>query len=361
MNISTEFLLAEMAACRQHTLAIFTQVEESICYVQAHPEFSPIGWHLGHIAYTESLWLLPGEWQSKLSIPEAKSYFSVENLPKSNRSCLPPLADIIEYCQEVRELVKNLSQRFGAEQYKLLAFLLQHESQHREIICYVLHMLGHPVVGIPPVIPAAVVGRTVTISGGEFTQGSDDFWALDNERQPFCQYVDEFTIDVHPITRGQYREFIEAGGYDREELWSREGWQWRQQQPEVFRPRFWQGEGLTDHHPVYGVSFYEAEAYAKFVGKRLPTESEWELSYQFLPDYNYVYQWTQTKFYAYPGFRFFPYQGYSANYFDDQHFVLRGKSWQSQKWTVRPTFRNWYHPHIRNIFVGIRCVMPASG
>lgn len=360
MTITTDFLLAEMATCRHQTLAIFSEVEESLCYVQGHPEFSPIGWHLGHIAYTESLWLLPSAWQQKLSIPEAKTYFSVENLPKSNRSYLPPLTEIIKYCQEVRELVWHLADRFTIDQQRLLIFLLQHESQHREIICYVLHMLGHPVTGIPAAIPAAVIGQTMTIPRGEFRQGSNDIWALDNERQPFLSYVDEFSIDLHPITRGQYQEFMEAGGYDRQEFWSASGWQWRQQHLDIRQPRYWQVQGLTDNHPVYGVSFYEAEAYAKFVGKRLPTEAEWEKSCIYLPNFNYVYQWTQTKFYSYPGFQFFPYEGYSATYFDDQHYVLRGKSWQSQKWTDRPTFRNWYHPHVRDIFVGIRCVTPGS-
>ncbi len=358
MTIPIIDLVHEWQKCRQHTLALFEQIDDPICYVQGHPEFSPIGWHLGHIAYTEFLWFLDQNSQHKLSIPDAKSYFAVENLPKTNRVNLPSLDRILSYCQEVRELV--LANLVEGQHNHLLCFILQHESQHREIITYILHMLGQERSGIPDPIPLEIIDKKLTIPAGEFRQGTDDFWALDNEKQPFSSYTNSFTIDAHPVTRGEYKFFLEKGGYDREELWSKEGWAWRQAHPEIQFPRYWNVPNLTDRHPVYGVSFYEAEAYANFMGQRLPTEAEWEKSYSYMPDYNGVWQWTQTKFHPYPGFTFFPYQGYSATYFDDCHYVIRGRSWQSLKYTVRPTFRNWYLPHIREIFVGIRCVKPPS-
>lgn len=355
---TTEQIIKEMNDCRQQTIALFDQIEDHLCFIQAHPEFSPIGWHLGHIAYTESLWLLEPECRQNLSIKNADSYFAVENLPKTNRVNLPSLDRILSYCQEVRNLVLNTLVK--QDQHNLLAFLLQHESQHREIMTFILHMMGEQITGIPPEIPPETIGNTITIPAGEFSQGNNNFWALDNEKLPFKQYVESFTIDVHPITRGQFQLFLEAKGYDRQEFWSKDGWNWRQQNPDINTPRFWHFPNLTDRHPVYGVSFYEAEAYANFSHKRLPTEAEWEKSYSFLPDFNGVWQWTQTLFDAYPGFSFFPYQGYSASYFDHSHYVIKGRSWQSRKWTIRPSFRNWYLPHIRDIFVGIRCVTPAS-
>ncbi len=356
--ITTEQLIKEMDECRKETIGLFSQIEDSLCFVQAHPEFSPIGWHLGHIAYTESLWLLDEDCHQNLSVENPKAYFAVENLPKTNRVNLPPLDRILSYCAEVRKIVlENLE---NEKQNHLLAFLLQHESQHREIMTFILHMLGQEIVGIPSAIPQSTIGKTITIPAGNFLQGSNDFWALDNEKMPFTQYVESFTIDVHPITRGQFQLFLEAGGYDRQELWSIEGWAWRQQHPNIVSPRYWYSPNLSDRHPVYGVSFYEAEAYAKFAHKRLPTETEWEKSYNFMTDFNRVWQWTKTKFSSYNGFSYFPYKGYSASYFDDQHYVLKGRSWQSLKWTIRPSFRNWYLPHIRDIFVGIRCVTPAT-
>lgn len=356
--ITTEQLINEMTECRKQTIGLFRQIEDSLCFVQAHPEFSPIGWHLGHIAYTESLWLLDENCHQNLSIKDAKAYFAVDNLPKTNRINLPPLDRILLYCAEVRKLVlENLA---NDQQNNLLGFLLQHESQHREIITFILHMLGQEISGIPPAISQARIGNTMTIPATEFIQGRDDFWALDNEKMPFQQYVESFTIDVHPVTRGEFQLFIEAKGYDRSEYWSIAGWQWRQQHLEINQPRFWYFPNLTELHPVYGVSFYEAEAYCKFARKRLPTEGEWELSTRFCQDFNYVWQWTQTIFDSYDGFSFFPYQGYSASYFDNRHYVIKGRSWQSLKWTIRPSFRNWYLPHIRDIFVGIRCVTPAS-
>ena len=131
------------------------------------------------------------------------------------------------------------------------------------------------------------------------------------------------------------------------------------------------GAPLDPRRSVTGVSWYEADAYARAAGKRLPTEAEWEKAAQGptdngtdaatgrLDSVGHVWEWTQTWFAPYPGFRAFPYEGYSVPYFDGRHRVLRGGSWATRPHVRRPTFRNWYHPGMRAVFAGFRCATDA--
>jgi gamma-glutamyl hercynylcysteine S-oxide synthase len=225
--------------------------------------------------------------------------------------------------------------------------------------------------------------------------------ALDNELLAHRVYLNTYSIDRYPVTCGQYRKFIEAGGYKNKQWWSDAGWRWLQ--PEgITRPLYWCDDVIKENHPVYGVSYYEAEAYAAFVGKRLPTEAEWEKAarwdvkancsrkypwgeeapsndfcncfanisqttpvnayprgqsaYGMYDALGNVWEWTSTWFDAYPGFKYYPYMGYSQIYFDREHRVLKGSSWVTNPFAMRASFRNWYHPHVRQIFAGFRCV-----
>jgi iron(II)-dependent oxidoreductase len=117
----------------------------------------------------------------------------------------------------------------------------------------------------------------VQVAAGYFEQGSDAIAAFDNERSSHQVYVDTFWIDRYPVTRQQFQVFMDAGGYKNKNWWSAAGWQWLQSLAEpIDRPLYWQAWQVSENDPVCGVSWYEADAYARFTGKRLPTESEWE-------------------------------------------------------------------------------------
>lgn len=393
-----------MTECRESTLSLFKNIDYETLCCQAHPDFSPIGWHLGHIAYTESLWLLERSAGYPPQFPEYHRLFAADVLPKVDRVKLPPLAEIEAYLGKIREQVfVYLAIAPIEQQERLWRWLLQHESQHCETIAIVLAIKAQQSRHsncAPPTSDSAPCTPMIQIPAGAFEMGNGAIAALDNERPIHRVDLETFWIDPYPVTCEQYRRFMQAGGYQTAAYWSVEGWQWLQQQP-VTQPFYGSDDPAFDRHPVCGVSWYEAEAYANFVGKRLPTEAEWEKAAawksaaqlplifpwgnelpsptlcnsghsigQTTPVDAYpqgvspfgchdmignVWEWTRSWFQGYPNFASYPYQGYSQTYFDNQHRVLRGGSWATRSWALRNTFRNWYHPHVREIFAGFRC------
>ncbi len=392
-----------MDQCRLGTLKLFETMDNETFRCQVHPDFSPVGWHLGHIGFTEGLWLLERGAGISPLFPQYRKLLAQDGLPKHHRVKLPPLPEILDYLQGIRSQVfEYLETADIAEQQRIWQFILQHESQHTETIAFVLQ-LQKSAVGIPTRAIAAfpeLEHEAVTIPGGEFLLGTDSLDALDNEQLPHSVYLPGYKIDRYPVTCGQYRHFIQAGGYNNPNLWCNAGWDWVQT-AQLTQPLYWRDEAAFNHHPVCGVSYYEAAAYARFVGKRLPTEAEWEKAAcwnaatqtkhiypwgdefptgdrcnhdnqqaQTTPVDAYprgasaygcydmmgnVWEWTSSWFAPYPGFKHFPYPGYSQTYFDHQHRVLRGSSWATRPWAMRGSFRNWYHPWMRQILAGFRC------
>ncbi|MEA5582154.1 ergothioneine biosynthesis protein EgtB [Nodularia harveyana UHCC-0300] len=403
-----ESVFNALVECRQKTWKLFEGMDESTFCSQPHPDFSPVGWHLGHIGYTESLWLLEHSAGLPCSFPQYRKLFAADGLPKSKRVQLPHLQETLYYLDTVRkQVLERLELVDIEEEERLWGFLIQHESQHCEIISFVLELIKREQwktegMGgkIGDISAVTNVTEMILIPSGEFEQGSDDIYAMDNERPAHKVYLDAYCIDRYPVTCGQYRLFIEAGGYEDSQWWSGDGWKWRQTEA-VFTPLYWSGDVRWDNHPVCGVSWYEAEAYSQFVGKRLPTEAEWEKAaswdakagcrriypwgdesvtaeycncdrlvgqttpvnaypagqsaYGLYDTLGNVWEWTDSWFDAYDGFQSYPYIGYSQVYFDHQHRVLKGGSWATRHWGLRTSFRNWYYPNIRQIFAGFRC------
>ncbi|MEW5857318.1 MAG: SUMF1/EgtB/PvdO family nonheme iron enzyme, partial [Cyanobacteriota bacterium] len=284
-----------MQRCRAGTLALFEGINYDTFCRQVHPDFSPIGWHLGHIAYTEALWLLVRSAGKPLELPFAKGgqdaiaryqrLFAADGLPKMQRVYLPQLSEIRGYLHTVREQVFDYLEVAPLdEQERLWRWLIQHESQHSETISFVLQLQrrdaqfqvgARHAVPLPETCNHPALEEMVEIAAGEFEMGNESIDALDNERPVHRVYLDTYWIDRYPVTCGQYRAFMEAGGYQNARWWTEAGWKWLQENP-VNQPLYWAPDTAWDNHPVCGVSGYEAQAYARFVGKRLPTEAEWE-------------------------------------------------------------------------------------
>jgi formylglycine-generating enzyme required for sulfatase activity len=262
----------------------------------------------------------------------------------------------------------------------------------------------------------AAGGGAVRIEAGPFPLGEPDAeFAYDNERPQHVVHVPAFEIDRTPVTNGAFLDFVEDGGYRRRELWTPEGWAWRQSHG-VELPLYWTGDGrvrrfdrtepLDPDLPVMHVSWYEADAYARWRGARLPTEEEWEKAaswdeaagekrrlpwgneppddsranldqlafgpapagafpegaspYGVLGMVGDCWEWTASDFRGYPGFRAWPYREYSEVFFGGSHKVLRGASWASRPSVARTTFRNWDLPQRRQLFAGFRCVVDVK-
>lgn len=407
-----EGIIRAFVECRAKTLELFRDMDEVTFRCLAHPDFSPVGWHLGHIAYTESLWILERTADEPCPFPQYRKLYAADGLPKNQRVQLPSLEETRYYLDTVRDKVLYHMKKTNLEQQeRLWRFLLQHESQHSETISFVLELIRnqksdtdkenswHFSYSSSPLLNNPL-NEMIQIPAGEFEMGSNSLDALDNEYSSHKVYLDTYSIDRYPITCKQYRTFMKAGGYKNPQWWSEAGWQWLQSE-QATKPLYWEDNPAWYNNPVWGVSWYEAEAYAKFVGKRLPTEAEWEkaaswdekskcrriypwgnkkpttencnynnIHSQTTPVNAYpsgqsayglydalgnVWEWTASWFDGYEGFQHYPYKGFSQVYFDNQHKVLKGGSWATRPWALRSSFRNWYHPNVRQIFAGFRC------
>ena len=301
-----EAIYRDLQQCRRGTFKLFADIDYDTFCRQAHPDFSPVGWHLGHIAYTEDLWLLQKCGGFKPVFPEYHKLFAADTLPKKQRVFLPTFPEVELYLDAVRKKVLDyLEVAPIAQQERLWRFLIQHESQHCETVAFVLQMqekeAGRRKKSTPPYPPQGgkvrrkkeeailipnsrcpipdsplpIPNSEIEIPGGEFYMGSDAAEALDNERSRHLCYLEAYSIDRYPVTCGQYQTFMTSGGYQNPNWWSADGWKWLQGEA-VDRPLYWSENPAFNNHPVCGVSWYEAEAYCNFSDKRLPSEAEWE-------------------------------------------------------------------------------------
>ncbi|GAA2792325.1 ergothioneine biosynthesis protein EgtB [Saccharopolyspora taberi] len=416
----------ELARTRRRSAVLTDSVDDEDLVRQHSPLMSPLVWDLAHVGSQEELWLVRDVGGAEAIRPDIDDLYDAFKHARKDRPELPLLGpeEAREYVGTVRDKVFDLLDRTPLEGRRLVdgafafGMIVQHEQQHDETML-ATHQLrrGAPVLtdeAPPRAADADSLPAEVLVRGGTFVMGtSTEPWALDNERPAHEVHVDDFWIDTTPVTNGDYQRFMADGGYDRPELWSADGWAHRLH-AKLRAPRFWEHDGqrwlrrrfghvepVPADEPVVHVSFHEAQAYANWIGKRLPTEQEWEkaarhdprtgrsLRYpwgdgdpgpehanlgqrhlrpaprgaypegeapcgarQLIGD---VWEWTSTDFLPYPGFSAFPYREYSEVFFGPDYKVLRGGSFGTDPAACRGTFRNWDYPIRRQIFSGFRC------
>ena len=421
-----------LISSRRRLLRLLAPIPARVLETQPSPLMSPPVWDLAHVANYEEQWLLRALGAPPMKDPAFDALYDAFRHPRATRAALPilGLAEAMAYAEQVRartlEHLAGLDSGAVLEAGPLLdggfvyGMVAQHEHQHVETLLATLQLVTEPVLPPPTGMVWPPVERPepgeVEIPAGRYAIGSDTAWAYDNERPRHDVELASFRIDRHPVTNAQFLRFIGEGGYRRAELWAAPGWElvrgevlehplfWRHGETGWERRRFGRWEALPPDEPVCHVSWYEADAYARWAGRRLPTEAEWEIAAGGAPDgverqwpwgdeppdvtranlwpvgahpapvgtfpqgrsawgveqlAGDVWEWTSSDFAPYPGFRAYPYREYSEVFFGTDYKVLRGGSWAVAPEAMRNSFRNWDYPIRRQIFAGFRCCRTA--
>ncbi len=414
-----------LGEARERTLALVQSLgDEDLARVHS-PLMSPLAWDLAHIAAFEDLWLVHRFGERPLLRADLADLYDAFETPRARRSQLPLLAPDAarEYLEQVRQRTLAVIDELGVKDGTVTEMVLRHEHQHNETMLQTLQLArlphydpaayaasGAPAPGGPA--PGTTGLELIEVPAGECTIGAGPTgFAYDNERPLHRTDVRGYLIGATPITNATYLTFVEGGGYERREWWSEEGWAWKEEY-DITRPLGWSAdltaewrlrtfEPLDPHRPVVHVSWFEADAFARARGVRLPTEIEWEKAATWdqqtasarpypwgedppLPSIHAnvdhqvcgagpvgaypagaspcgclgmigdVWEWTASELAGYPGFSPYPYREYSEVFFGPEHRVLRGGSWATRARTATATFRNWDYPERRQIFAGIR-------
>ena len=370
-------IAGELERARARTEALLAPVQDDELVEQISPIQSPLVWDLAHIAYFEELWLLRRVGGCAPVDELHDDVYDAFRHARTERSRLPILKPSAAraYAADVRERVLQLLDRIELDPSdSLLAggfvfgMIVQHELQHGETMLQTLALREREYALARTAEPLSVIGAPqIHVEGGRYTIGAvAEPWAYDNERDAHELELPDFWIDQVPATNAELEAFVEAGGYDDVRLWSDKGWAWRRQEdrtaPGCWRrsadgwvwTRFGRTEPLPPDAPVEHISWWEADAYARWAGGRLPTEVESEAAAPLLEGRGLVWEWTSSNLLPYPGFRAFPYAEYSEVFFGDEYRVLRGGSWATDPRVARKTFRNWDYPQRRQIFAGVR-------
>ncbi len=415
--------LIALEEARERTLALVAGLSDEDLERVHSTLMSPLVWDLGHIAAFEDLWIVHRYGGRPLLREDLAETYDAFETPRAGRGDLDHLGPRAarDYLAEVRGRTAEVLAERGPGDGTIVELIVRHEHQHTETMLQTMQLAG--LAGFEPVVPAAGLVPAGTPSGLELIEvpagpceigAPAEGFAYDNERPRHRAQVPAFRIGRLAVTNGDWREWIEAGGYMRREWWSPEGWAWRERgqagRPAAWTPeltherRLGRREPLDPARPVIHVSFHEAQAFATAHGLRLPSELEWEKAAcwdpatgatlprpwgeeptvaggapihanldqlsggtvragslprsaspvgceQMLGD---VWEWTSSAFGGYPGFTPYPYREYSEVFFGDEYRVLRGGSWATRARVATVPFRNWDFPQRRQIFAGLR-------
>lgn len=404
------FLRNKFTSVRETTEKLCQPLAKEDFVVQPVEEVSPPKWHLAHTTWFFEIFILKKflkdyqEFHPQYNYLFNSYYMSVgERAERSGRGFLtrPTVEEVISYRAYVNEhIYKLIDQEPESAVFKLLELGLNHEQQHQELLLYDLKfILGHnpvfpnylPINKEP--VPVYHSDEMLSIEEGMYEigyEGPEFHW--DNEEKIHKVFLHPYKIMDRLVTNEEFVEFIEDGGYKRFDLWFMEAFEWVEEN-RIKAPLYWHKlDGIWHRYslrgglkpvdpkaPVTHVSMYEADAYARWKGKRLPTEFEWEVAAkqygsmdganlmhtenyepsalrwgnkQFFGD---VWEWTNSAYLPYNGFK--APEGAIGEYngkFMINQMVLRGGSCATPVDHIRPTYRNFFHPHLRWMYSGIR-------
>jgi gamma-glutamyl hercynylcysteine S-oxide synthase len=357
-----------MRFVRDRTLRLVAHLEPADLERQVDPIMSPLVWDLAHIAAYEDLWLVHRFAGEPLLRPDLAARYDAFETPRAVRGDIELLdtSGAHDYLREVRERAIRVLD--GREPDPTIhEMVIRHELQHTETMRQAMALGGLLPPGEPSLPPVDPGEAWATVPAGRFRMGAgEDGFAYDNERPAHQVDLPAFRIARRPVTNATWMRFVEGGGYVRREWWSDEGWAWKEDYDITHPSNVAAG---PPEAPVCHVSWFEADAFARAHGARLPTEAEWERAATWdqgngalpgvLDAVGCVWEWTASPFAGYPGFVPYPYPEYSEVFFGDRHRVLRGGSWATDSRVATPTFRNWDLPERRQIFAGVRLAADA--
>lgn len=431
-RLSHADLVDTLRDAQTRTQALVADLHESQFEVPLLPLVNPLRWELGHVTFFYEAFVLRLLGHTTPLFHGAEDMYDSFLVDHDDRWSLPlpSLQQTRDYMQRVQDaLIERLQGQTptAGETYLYLLSIL-HEDMHGEAFTYMRQTLGYPAPPLgsaaPSALPAHLGGGPlpgdVAIPGGTFYLGAtpDQPFVFDNEKWAYAVEVAPFHMDRAPVTNVAFAAFIADGGYQQRHLWSMQGWVWRGK-TQAAHPLYWQREGdswvqrafdtllpLAPHAPVVHVSWYEAEAYCNWLGRRLPTEAEWELAACAEPtadgsgitarkrrypwgdtpptpehanlDTRYlgcvdvgafpagdsafgcrqmagnVWEWTASAFYPFPGYLVdYPYREYSAPWFGYRK-VLKGGAWATRSRLAYNTYRNFFPPARTDVYAGFR-------
>jgi iron(II)-dependent oxidoreductase len=396
---------------------------------QPSPRVPPLAWTYAHVARFEELWILRVIGGQPPIADVHDHVYDAFRRERQNGARLPTLkpSAVRAYASDVHERSLAMLEHVDFDAPDVLVrrgfvfgLVLQNELQTQEAILEAIQSRAegrqYPVLESASPDRAPSGPAEILVEGGTFTVGAEyEPWAYDNELAPHEVELAAFHIDRAPVTNGELAAFADDKGYRSHKLWSEKGWEWRERE-DVKAPLYWERssygwervrfgkrEPITPWEPVQHVSFYEAQAFARWAGKRLPTELEWERAagwhdhegkfrypwgqawmgfeasldrrrFTPAPAGSYsggvspvgcvqmagdVWEWTSSSFQPYPGFVPFPVPECSEVNFGDDVRVLRGGSWATDAVIARTSFRRWESPEHREAFAGFRCARNA--
>lgn len=344
-----------MTETRRRTLALVDHLDPAELEQVLTPLLSPLAWDIGHIAAYEDLWINHRLGGMELLHPGMAELYDAFETPRASRGDAQFLRgeELWAYLNEVRSRSLEVAPGDG----ELHELVIRHELQHTETMLQAMALGGRLPEGWgrPERLDAPGELDFVPVPAGPVAVGaSPEEFAYDNERPRHEVDVPAFAIARTPVTNAGWLDFVDDGGYERRELWSPEGWSWREGQDAAALGRSAGDPGA----PVIHVSWHEASAHASWRGARLPSEVEWEkaASQGVLDGVGQVWEWTRTCFGGYPGFRAHPYREYSEVFFGSDYRVLRGWSCVTAERVASIHFRNWDLPQRRQLFAGLRLV-----